>query len=206
MKSPSPAGISCSAPPHSLPVARWCRRRLRPARGASRPPSRSRQLRRPRHGLEGAAARGLLGVAGVHRRSSSPISMPSTPSKTPARENPRAGGGEGTADSSGHLERLPDLEGVQAESRHGRRAPRARHSRRESLGSPVIRVVLGTWEDRLTDGGIDRHIESLLACAAGSDRERSMPVSRSQSRIMPATCTPRSWRASSRRPAPTTSA
>ena len=32
----------------------------------------------------------------------------------------------------------------------------------KSLGSPVIRVVLGTWEDRLTDGGIDRHIESLL--------------------------------------------
>jgi 3-oxoisoapionate decarboxylase len=33
----------------------------------------------------------------------------------------------------------------------------------KALGSPVIRVVLGTWEDRLTDGGIDRHIESLLA-------------------------------------------
>ena len=28
-----------------------------------------------------------------------------------------------------------------------------------AVGSPVIRVVLGTWEDRLTDGGIDRHIE-----------------------------------------------
>jgi 3-oxoisoapionate decarboxylase len=32
-----------------------------------------------------------------------------------------------------------------------------------TLGSPVIRVVLGTWEDRLTDGGIDRHIENLIA-------------------------------------------
>jgi sugar phosphate isomerase/epimerase len=32
----------------------------------------------------------------------------------------------------------------------------------KALGSPVIRVVLGTWEDRLTDGGIQRHIESLL--------------------------------------------
>jgi sugar phosphate isomerase/epimerase len=31
-----------------------------------------------------------------------------------------------------------------------------------TLGSPVIRVVLGTWEDRLTDGGIDRHIDDLL--------------------------------------------
>ncbi len=31
-----------------------------------------------------------------------------------------------------------------------------------ALGSPVIRVVLGTWEDRLTDGGIERHMESLL--------------------------------------------
>src|SRR4029453_11881175 len=25
-----------------------------------------------------------------------------------------------------------------------------------ALGSPVIRVVLGTWEDRLTDGGMER--------------------------------------------------
>jgi sugar phosphate isomerase/epimerase len=33
----------------------------------------------------------------------------------------------------------------------------------KALESPVIRIVLGTWEDRLTDGGIDRHIESLLA-------------------------------------------
>jgi sugar phosphate isomerase/epimerase len=33
----------------------------------------------------------------------------------------------------------------------------------KALGSPVIRVVLGTWEDRLTDGGIERHIESLVA-------------------------------------------
>jgi sugar phosphate isomerase/epimerase len=32
----------------------------------------------------------------------------------------------------------------------------------QSLGSPVIRVVLGTWEDRLTDGGIERHMASLL--------------------------------------------
>lgn len=32
----------------------------------------------------------------------------------------------------------------------------------QSLGSPVIRVVLGTWEDRLTDGGIERHMEALL--------------------------------------------
>lgn len=31
------------------------------------------------------------------------------------------------------------------------------------LGSPVIRVVLGTWEDRLTDGGIGRHIDSLVS-------------------------------------------
>src|SRR5436190_13807333 len=27
------------------------------------------------------------------------------------------------------------------------------------VGSPVIRVVLGTWEDRLSDGGIARHVE-----------------------------------------------
>jgi 3-oxoisoapionate decarboxylase len=30
------------------------------------------------------------------------------------------------------------------------------------VGSPVLRVVLGTWEDRLTDGGIYRHIDSLI--------------------------------------------
>ncbi len=31
-----------------------------------------------------------------------------------------------------------------------------------ALGSPVLRVVLGTWEDRLTDGGIARHIEEVV--------------------------------------------
>jgi sugar phosphate isomerase/epimerase len=43
----------------------------------------------------------------------------------------------------------------------------------KALGSPVIRVVLGTWEDRLTDGGIDRHIESLLGVCA---RARSLAL------------------------------
>jgi sugar phosphate isomerase/epimerase len=43
----------------------------------------------------------------------------------------------------------------------------------KALGSPVIRVVLGTWEDRLTDGGIERHIESLLA-VCGRNRTRAM--------------------------------
>jgi sugar phosphate isomerase/epimerase len=32
----------------------------------------------------------------------------------------------------------------------------------KALGSPVLRVVLGTWEDRLTDGGIARHIEQVV--------------------------------------------
>ena len=31
-----------------------------------------------------------------------------------------------------------------------------------ALGSPVLRVVLGTWEDRLTDGGIARHVEQVV--------------------------------------------
>ncbi len=31
-----------------------------------------------------------------------------------------------------------------------------------AVGSPVIRVVLGTWEDRLTPDGIGRHIDSLV--------------------------------------------
>jgi sugar phosphate isomerase/epimerase len=32
----------------------------------------------------------------------------------------------------------------------------------KALGSPVLRVVLGTWEDRLADGGIARHIEQVV--------------------------------------------
>ena len=40
-----------------------------------------------------------------------------------------------------------------------------------AVGSPVVRVVLGTWEDRLTDGGIDRHIaEVVKVCRAGRSR------------------------------------
>jgi sugar phosphate isomerase/epimerase len=35
------------------------------------------------------------------------------------------------------------------------------------LGSPVARVVLGTWEDRLTPGGIGRHIDSLVGVLKG---------------------------------------
>lgn len=31
-----------------------------------------------------------------------------------------------------------------------------------ALGSPVLRVVLGTFEDRLTDGGIARHVEQVV--------------------------------------------
>ena len=37
-----------------------------------------------------------------------------------------------------------------------------------AVGSPVLRVVLGTWEDRTTDGGIERHIEQMVnVCRAG---------------------------------------
>jgi sugar phosphate isomerase/epimerase len=43
----------------------------------------------------------------------------------------------------------------------------------KALGSPVIRVVLGTWEDRLTDGGIGRHMESLLGVC---QRARSLAL------------------------------
>lgn len=35
------------------------------------------------------------------------------------------------------------------------------------VGSPVLRVVLGTWEDRLTGGGIGRHIDSLVSVLKG---------------------------------------
>ena len=36
-----------------------------------------------------------------------------------------------------------------------------------ALGSPVLRVVLGTFEDRLTEGGIDRHIEQVVTVCRG---------------------------------------
>ncbi len=39
------------------------------------------------------------------------------------------------------------------------------------VGSPVARVVLGTWEDRLTPGGIGRHIDSLVAVLKGGRAE-----------------------------------
>jgi sugar phosphate isomerase/epimerase len=40
-----------------------------------------------------------------------------------------------------------------------------------AIGSPVARVVLGTWEDRLGDGGIARHMEALAkVCRAGRSR------------------------------------
>ena len=42
-----------------------------------------------------------------------------------------------------------------------------------AIGSPVIRVVLGTWEDRYTDGGIAPHIESLLGVLK-SQRSRAL--------------------------------
>lgn len=37
----------------------------------------------------------------------------------------------------------------------------------QQVGSPVARVVLGTWEDRLTPGGIGRHIDGLVAVLKG---------------------------------------
>ena len=41
----------------------------------------------------------------------------------------------------------------------------------KGVGSPVVRVVLGTWEDRLTDGGIERHIEETVkVCKANRAR------------------------------------
>ena len=42
-----------------------------------------------------------------------------------------------------------------------------------ALGSPALRVVLGTWEDRLTDGGIARHIEQVVAVCR-SQRSRAL--------------------------------
>jgi sugar phosphate isomerase/epimerase len=38
----------------------------------------------------------------------------------------------------------------------------------QQVGSPVARVVLGTWEDRLTPGGIGRHMDSLVSVLKGA--------------------------------------
>jgi sugar phosphate isomerase/epimerase len=43
----------------------------------------------------------------------------------------------------------------------------------QAIGSPVARVVLGTWEDRLTDGGIARHMETLSKVCRGA-RSRAL--------------------------------
>ena len=43
----------------------------------------------------------------------------------------------------------------------------------KALGSPVLRVVLGTFEDRLTDGGIARHIEQVVTVCK-SQRSRAI--------------------------------
>lgn len=42
-----------------------------------------------------------------------------------------------------------------------------------AMGSPVLRVVLGTWEDRLTDGGIARHVEAVVKVCR-SQRSRAV--------------------------------
>jgi 3-oxoisoapionate decarboxylase len=47
----------------------------------------------------------------------------------------------------------------------------------KGVGSPVIRVVLGTWEDRLTDGGIARHMEETAkVCRACRSRAEDAGV------------------------------
>jgi 3-oxoisoapionate decarboxylase len=42
-----------------------------------------------------------------------------------------------------------------------------------ALGSPALRVILGTLDDRLTDGGIDRHIEATVQVCR-SQRSRAV--------------------------------
>jgi 3-oxoisoapionate decarboxylase len=46
-----------------------------------------------------------------------------------------------------------------------------------AVGSPVLRVVLGTWEDRLTDGGIEAHMEQVAkVCRAGRSQATDVGV------------------------------
>jgi 3-oxoisoapionate decarboxylase len=47
----------------------------------------------------------------------------------------------------------------------------------KDVGSPLIRVVLGTWEDRLTDGGIERHMEETAkVCRACRSRAQDAGI------------------------------
>ena len=74
------------------------------------------------------------------------------------------------------MEHLPHVEGLQPKwgtaEEHlalGIRVARA-------LGSPVFRVVLGTREDRLTDGGIARHIEQIVKVCQSQKSRASTPA------------------------------
>jgi sugar phosphate isomerase/epimerase len=46
-----------------------------------------------------------------------------------------------------------------------------------AVGSPVLRVVLGSWEDRLTDGGIEPHVEATVrVCRAARSQAQDAGV------------------------------
>ena len=75
-----------------------------------------------------------------------------------------------------------------------------------TLGSPVIRCVLGRGEDRLTHGGIETHIKNTVEVCKAVRDEAKAAGSRSRSRTTRATCRRGSSPRWSKRRDPTTSA
>ena len=64
----------------------------------------------------------------------------------------------------------------------------------KALGSPVLRVVLGSGEDRRTEGGIEARIaDTVKVCQSQRSRALDSGVKIAQSRTMPATCKHRNW-------------
>ena len=175
---PAPSGLPPDVSLH-LSFGRSGRACRGPARlGATRQSApRHGQLRRARDGLEGAGARRLRRLArarlAVHHR--------------PRRVRVvRRGAAAGVArDAAARRLQIqvgtwsicptskafkPKWGTAEEHLALGIRVARA-------VGSPVIRVVLGTWEDRLTDGGIDRaHRGDAEGLPGVRGRGRSTPA------------------------------
>ncbi len=63
----------------------------------------------------------------------------------------------------------------------------------KSLGSPVLRVILGMGDDRKSEGGIEARIRDTVKVLNRNAARLWIRASKSPSKIMPATCRHGSW-------------